>query len=282
MKKIKSGKVRDIYRFDDHHLLLLATDRLSAYDVVFSDLFPGKGVILTALTKWWLREVSSLMPVHWDFQDRAGKISPANLKEVPEIYRRDFADRSMVVKRCQVLPFECIVRGHAYGSYLKEHPEVAPMTAFEEPLFTPTTKEEKGHDQQISFEEMKKQIGALALDLREKSLALYQKGRETCQKAGLVLVDTKFEFGLDEGGEVMLIDEIFTPDSSRFFLKDDVDLGEYSSYDKQVIRNYVDETGWDHNPPAPEVPPDIIRETLKRYQTILERIQRTSENRGDH
>ncbi len=267
---IRQGKVRDIYSVDDEHLLIVASDRLSAYDVVFPDPIPGKGVVLTALTRWWLERTGVIVPSHWNGNDadRLRALSESAGNALPD----DLADRAMIVEQCEVIPFECVVRGYAYGSYLKTHPDVKPMTPFEVPLFTPSTKAEEGHDETVSFDVMREALGETAETLRMYSLKLYQFASNICGKAGVVLVDTKFEFGRDRTGALKLIDECFTPDSSRFMVREDVERGVYESFDKQVVRDYVDRIGWDRKPPAPTLPPDVVEKTINRYRTIQERV----------
>jgi phosphoribosylaminoimidazole-succinocarboxamide synthase len=266
LELLNKGKVRDVYRLDEDHLLILATDRLSAYDVVFPDAIPGKGVVLTALTRWWLRRLDAIVPVHWDPASDAA-LAGLTLPEWP-----DAPQRAMMVERCQVVPFECVVRGFAFGSYLKAHPEVPPMTPFAAPLFTPSTKAETGHDEPVTFAHMQAALGETADQLKAYSLALFQFASQICRQAGIVLVDTKFEFGRARDGRIKLIDECFTPDSSRFILQTDFDRGVFDAYDKQIVRDYVDRIGWDRTPPAPRLPPDIIDQTLARYRLIQQRI----------
>lgn len=274
MRLINQGKVRDVYLFDEEHLLILATDRLSAYDVVFPDPIPGKGIVLTALTRWWLAQTRHIVPSHWSGDDQAAleALSQQDWLDIDPRYRHDLAHRAMIVDRCTVIPYECVVRGYAFGSYLKSHPDVKPMTPFESPLFTPSTKATEGHDETISFDQMKEALGDTADTLRDLSVSLFRFAAEVCDRAGIVLVDTKFEFGRDRQGQLRLIDECFTPDSSRFILKSDVERGVYDSFDKQIIRDYVDQLGWGHTPPAPNLPPDIIERTIGRYRAIQERI----------
>ena len=270
VRLVKQGKVRDVYQVDENRLLILATDRLSAYDVVFPDPIPGKGVVLTALTRWWLQRTQKIVPSHWaaSDQEELHKWAQTGSHEFPG----DVAERAMIVERCEVIPFECVVRGYAFGSYLKAHPDVKPMTSFETPLFTPSTKAEKGHDETVPFETMRQALGETADTLKELSIRLFRFASDICAKAGIVLVDTKFEFGRDRAGAIKLIDECFTPDSSRFILKDDVERGVYDSFDKQIVRDYVDRIGWDRRPPAPRLPPDIVEKTIARYRAMQERI----------
>jgi phosphoribosylaminoimidazole-succinocarboxamide synthase len=281
MKLIKQGKVRDIYDVDEHHLMLLATDRLSAYDVIFSDPFPGKGVVLTDISKWWLARVSGIVPTHWQGDDRAflKDLSEKDWLELEDPrYRTDLPDRAMLVTKCDVIPFECVVRGYAFGSYLKAHPEIKPMTPFDTPMFTPTTKAETGHDMPVTYEDMASAIGGdMAWTLRDLSIALFLHASAVYAKVGIVLVDTKFEFGRSKDGTITLIDECFTPDSSRFILKEDVDRGHFESYDKQVVRDYVDSIGWNRRPPAPTLPADVIQKTMARYTSIRDRLMGVQE-----
>ena len=262
MHLLHQGKVRNVYQFDENRLLILATDRLSAYDVVFPDAIPGKGAVLTSLTRWWLRRTSTITPSHWA-NDYAETLTSLHWPEWPDV-----ADRAMIVERCEVVPFECVVRGYAFGSYLKAHPEVKPMTRFETPLFTPSTKATEGHDEPVHFDVMEDALGQTATVLKERSIALFQFAADICLQAGIVLVDSKFEFGRAADGSIKLVDECFTPDSSRFILQTDVDRGVYDSFDKQIVRDYVDEIGWDRRPPAPPLPPEIIARTIDRYRTI--------------
>lgn len=267
---IKQGKVRDVYALDNEHLLIVASDRLSAYDVIFPNPIPGKGVVLTGLTRWWLNRTGTIIPSHWSGNDREKleMITSSAAGALPD----DLVERGMIVERCEVIPFECVVRGYAYGSYLKSHPETAPMTRLDPPLFTPSTKAEEGHDETVAFEVMREALGETADVLRAYSLKLYQFASTICDQAGIVLVDTKFEFGRDRNGGIKLVDECFTPDSSRFMMREDVERGVYESFDKQVVRDYVDRIGWDRKPPAPSLPPDIVEKTIGRYRTIQERI----------
>ena len=274
MNLVNRGKVRDVFELDENRLLILATDRLSAYDVVFPDPIPGKGAVLTALTRWWLRRTTDMVPSHWADDDSAAlqALSDDDLLAIDAPYRATLPERAMVVERCEVIPFECVVRGYAFGSYLKSHPDVEPMTPFDVPLFTPSTKATEGHDETVSFDEMRAALGGTADELLDLSIRLFSFASAICQQAGIVLVDTKFEFGRDREGNIRLIDECFTPDSSRFILQADVERGVYEAFDKQIVRDYVDRIGWDRKPPAPQLPPEIIEKTIARYKAIQERI----------
>ncbi len=270
LRLIKQGKVRDIYSLNDKQLLFVASDRLSAYDVIFPDPVPGKGVVLTSLTRWWLDQTKGIVPSHWTGNDREPlrDLIAASSGTLPV----DLPKRAMIVERCDVIPFECVVRGYAYGSYLKQHPGVKPMTPFDEPLFTPSTKAIEGHDETVPFEAMRDALGETADTLRDLSIQMFRLGTDLCRRAGIILVDTKFEFGRDRNGGIKLIDECFTPDSSRFILKEDVERGVLESYDKQIVRDYVDGIGWDRTPPAPSLPREVIEKTAARYQAIEARI----------
>lgn len=266
MKLLHRGKVRDLYELDEHRLLMVATDRLSAYDVVFPDPIPGKGAVLTALTRWWLRGTETIVPSHWTVADDE-VLRGLSVPEWP-----DLVDRAMVVERCEVFPFECVVRGYAFGTYLKDHPGMAPMTRFETPVFTPSTKAAEGHDEAVSYDGLREALGGTADQLRAHSMALYAFAAEQCLRSGIVLVDTKFEFGQARDGQIKLVDECCTPDSSRFILKEDVDRGVYDSFDKQIVRDYVDAVGWDRTAPAPRLPAEVIDQTIARYRSIQDRI----------
>ncbi len=270
MNLIKQGKVRDLYSLNDKQLLIVASDRLSAYDVVFPDPIPGKGVVLTALTRWWLEQTKDIVPSHWAGNDREQLRALA--AEHSDALPADLPERAMIVERCEVIPFECVVRGYAFGSWLKSHPDLEPMTPFETPLFTPSTKAEERHDETISFDVMHETLGDTADDLRDLSVQLFRFAAQVCRGAGLVLVDTKLEFGRNQDGAIILIDECFTPDSSRFVLEEDFDRGVYTSFDKQVVRDYVDQIGWDRKPPPPRIPAEIIERTIGRYRAVQERI----------
>ncbi len=269
MELLHRGKVRDLYAVDADLLLILATDRLSAYDVIFPDPIPGKGVILTALTKWWLQRMGDVAPSHWIPDDVALRAACA-LPEWP-----DWMERTMIVQRCEVIPFECVVRGYAYGSYLNDYPEVAPMTPLDPPVFTPTTKAATGHDEAVTFDQMEAVLGETAHTLRTLSIDLFRWASTACLRAGIVLVDTKFEFGWSNDGQLRLIDECITPDSSRFMLQKDVRAGRFESFDKQVVRDYVDRLGWDRSAPAPKLPPAIIDQTRARYEWIYQQLKET-------
>lgn len=279
-KLFARGKVRDVYDLDDK-LLIVATDRISAFDVVLPNGIPGKGKILTQMSIFWFNLVSSIVPSHllaWKIEQY-----PAGLQE----YREILEGRSMLVKKAKRIDVECVVRGYISGSLWKEFQaerqkiktgkvtvqglEFAGNLRDSDKLpyniFTPATKAEEGHDQNISFDQMCKLVGAkLAEDLRDVSLRIYQKASEYANGRGIIIADTKFEFGLD-GNNIILIDEIFSPDSSRFWSKADYKPGQpQESFDKQYIRDYLESIKWDKKPPAPKLPDEVIQKTLEKYQ----------------
>ncbi len=275
----RRGKVRDIYDFGEH-LLIVATDRVSAFDVVLSEGVPGKGHALTRLSLFWFEQLKDIVANH---------LVSAAVDEFPlpcRPYRDLLEGRSMLVKKAQPIPAECIVRGYLAGSGWKEYltsgtvcdielPEgLVESDELSEPLFTPSTKAPEGqHDENISFAQLEGLVASpWAHRLREVSLALYDAARAIARPKGILLADTKLEFGLRDG-ELLLIDEVFTPDSSRFWLADlyEPDKSQ-DSYDKQIIRDYLQSTGWNHEPPAPGLPKEIIALTAQRYQDICDRI----------
>ena len=270
------GKVRDLYELDDRHLLMIASDRLSAFDVVFPIPIPDKGRVLCTLSKFWFAKTAAIMPNH--------TTAIVATERVPELrHYPQLAERSMIVEKTQPLAIEAIVRGYLYGSawseYLKNGKLCDVSLASDlklgerlpEAIFTPTTKAEIGaHDVPINFEQMADTIGGeIACRVREKALALYKFCSEYAYARGIIIADTKFEFGTNAHGDLLLIDEILTPDSSRFW-----DLQSYQpgnppiSFDKQYIRNYLTQLGWDTSTPPPELPADVIAKTTEKYQHI--------------
>uniref|UniRef100_A0A832LUJ8 Phosphoribosylaminoimidazole-succinocarboxamide synthase n=1 Tax=Caldimicrobium thiodismutans TaxID=1653476 RepID=A0A832LUJ8_9BACT len=273
------GKVRDIYDLGDK-LLIVATDRLSAFDVVLPTPIPDKGKILTLMTLFWLDFLSDIVENHLI----TAKVEeyPEELKEYADILR----DRSMIVKKAKILPVECIVRGYLSGSAWREYRERGEICGLKlpeglreserlpEPIFTPSTKAELGkHDINISFEEMKKIIGeSLADAVRTISLKLYQKAHAYALERGIIIADTKFEFGLYEG-RLILVDEVLTPDSSRFWPKDTYTPGRpQESFDKQFIRDWLKNSGWQEGTPPPSLPPEIVSQTRERYLEAFYRL----------
>jgi phosphoribosylaminoimidazole-succinocarboxamide synthase len=267
--------VRDIYDLGEH-LLLVATDRISAFDVILPSGIPGKGRVLTKISAYWFRQMEDVIPNHIEATDI--KDFPVSLKKYADI----LDGRSMLVKKTKPLPVECVVRGFLAGSGWKEYrqsrsvcgiplPEgLVESSRLPEPIFTPSTKEEEGHDINISFDEVSRKLGGeLAMQLRDISLRIYKKAGALAEKKGIIIADTKFEFGLYDGG-IMIIDEILTPDSSRFWSLNTYIPGKgQDSYDKQIVRDYLLTLDWEKTYPGPELPGDIIEKTAKRYREIL-------------
>lgn len=268
---VRSGKVRDLYRLDDERLLLVASDRLSAFDVVLPTPIPDKGRVLTGLTLFWLERTTDVVPNHLVSADR---------RDFPEPFRSEpsLAGRGMLATKAQVIPVECVVRGYLTGSGLKQYraeghvcgvalPEgLDESSRLPEPIFTPTTKAAEGHDLPLTFDETVDLVGrGLAERLREISVALYERGADVAAERGILLADTKFEFGF-AGGELILIDEVLTPDSSRFWPADGYRPGLVQpSFDKQFVRDHYLDLGWDQQPPAPPLPAGVIDGTRARY-----------------
>ncbi|MGH7960816.1 MAG: phosphoribosylaminoimidazolesuccinocarboxamide synthase [Candidatus Binatia bacterium] len=271
----RRGKVRDIYETADH-LLIVATDRVSAFDVVLPDGIPGKGRVLTQVSRFWFDYLAHLIPHH---------LLSVEVDDFPpacQPYRELLAERTMLVKKAEPLPVECVVRGYLAGSGWQEYRASGTVCGIElprglreserlsEPIFTPSTKAPAGtHDENIPFSEVERLIGGeLAARVREVSLTLYRAAHAFAQTKGFFLADTKFEFGI-WNGQLLLIDEAFTPDSSRFWRADVYQPGApQESYDKQIIRNYLLSQRWDRRPPAPHLPPEIIAQAAARYQEI--------------
>jgi phosphoribosylaminoimidazole-succinocarboxamide synthase len=275
MKHVYSGKVRDVYEVDADTLLFIASDRISAFDVVMAETIPDKGRVLTAMTAFWLEQLRDVAPNHMV------SVDPADLPvEVP-----DLAGRAMLVRKAEMLPVECIVRGYLSGSAWKEyrssgtmHGQPLPASLQEsdklpEPVFTPSTKAETGHDENISFEAACDIVGAdVAKAAREISLAAYQRGADLAAARGIVIADTKFELGWIDG-ELALCDEVLTPDSSRFWPADAVHPGSTPpSFDKQPVRDWLEATGWDKSPPPPRLPDEVVSASRARYVEAYERI----------
>ncbi|MDQ7838812.1 MAG: phosphoribosylaminoimidazolesuccinocarboxamide synthase [Thermodesulfobacteriota bacterium] len=273
------GKVRDVYDAGEH-LLIVATDRLSAFDVVMPNPIPDKGRILTRISLYWFRELADIAPNH---------LISGEVKDFPAVcrkYAEILAGRTMLVKKAKPLPVECIVRGYLSGSGWKEYRKTGAVCGITlpkgltesaklpEPIFTPSTKAEAGtHDQNISFPEVENLIGKeMAAKIAQISLRLYKKASSLAEKKGIIIADTKFEFGLT-GENLMLIDEVLTPDSSRFWPQDQYQPGQgQPSFDKQFARDYLLSLHWDQKPPAPELPPEIIAKTRSKYIEAFERL----------
>ena len=276
---IKRGKVRDIYDLGEH-MLMVVTDRISAFDVVMPDPIPDKGIILTQISLFWFEAMRSLVPNH---------VITADVNEFPEScqpYADALKGRSMMVKKAEPLPVECIVRGYISGSGWSSYQESQSVCGIElpaglkeseklpEPLFTPSTKAELGdHDINIDYEETVKLIGSdQAARVRDLSLAIYQKGAEMANAKGIIIADTKFEFGI-AGGELILIDEVLTPDSSRFWPKDTYSPGgSQKSFDKQYLRDHLNTLDWDKTAPGPDLPDSVITNTRQKYLEALTRL----------
>ena len=263
------GKVRDTYDMGENRLLMVATDRISAFDVVLPTGIPEKGVVLCQISAFWFKKMGHIIPNH--FLSLATNWPDLDIS--PELARR-----SMVVKRAERIDVECIVRGFITGSAWSEYRRSGTVSGqtmpegmvegdrFPEPIFTPTTKADEGHDESITIEEMEEMVGKdLTRRLAEVSVALYSYARDFATERGIIIADTKFEFGTVEG-ELTLIDEVLTPDSSRFWDADGYAPGKSQpNYDKQFVRDWLDEQGWDHEPPAPELPPEVVAKTHQRY-----------------
>jgi len=279
----RQGKVRDIYDLGDA-LLLIATDRISAFDVILPDPIPGKGALLTQMsTFWfnWLWEMEDIVPHH---------LLTANVDEFPascQPYRDQLAGRSMLVQKVTPLPVECIVRGYLAGSGWKEYKAsgticglplpkgLTESAELPEPIFTPSTKAVSGHDENITFQEAAARVGeAAAKEIREASLKIYQRAADYAEQRGILIADTKFEFGVaPDTQQLVLIDEVLTPDSSRFWPKDGYRPGRSQpSFDKQFVRDALDALGWNHQPPAPHLPPEVIAQTADKYAEALRRL----------
>ena len=268
----RRGKVRDVYDLGER-LLVVATDRISAFDVVLSPGIPGKGAVLTQLSTFWFRKFESLVPNHLLETDASA--FPPDLATHAGL----LAGRSVLVRKCRVVPFECVARGYLAGSGWKDYRRtgsvcgvplpagLAEASRLPEPIFTPATKAEEGHDENVSFEAMADAVGRdLASRLRDLTLAIYSAAAAYAAARGVIVADTKFEFGLDEDGGVVWIDEALTPDSSRFWPAASWrEGGSPPSYDKQFVRDWLEATGWDKAPPAPVLPADVVAGTLARY-----------------
>ena len=270
------GKVRDTYAADSGSLLMVATDRISAFDVVLPTGIPEKGVVLNRISKFWFEKTAHIVPNHL-IQMAAER---ADLG-VPE----DVARRAMVVKRAERIDIECVVRGFITGSAWSEYRRAGtvqgnPMPAgmregdpFPEVLFTPTTKAEVGHDENMSWDEVVEMVGEdMAKRLRDTTIAVYEFARDYARERGIIIADTKMEFGTVDG-ELILIDELLTPDSSRFWDADGYAPGKSQpNYDKQFVRDWLDDSGWDHEPPAPALPEDVVAKTVERYREAYRKL----------
>jgi phosphoribosylaminoimidazole-succinocarboxamide synthase len=278
---IHSGKVRDIYAVGDDRLLMVTSDRISAFDVVMAEPIPDKGRVLTAMSAFWFEQLADIVPGHLISTDVADLPESARLAAA----EADLAGRIMLTRRAEMLPVECIVRGYITGSAWKEYRQAGTMhgTRLPEdlleasrlplPVFTPSTKADEGHDENISFGAAADLIGeSLAGKVRDVSLALYQRGADWARERGIIIADTKFELGLVDG-ELILCDEVLTPDSSRFWPTDAWQPGATPpSFDKQPVRDLLDTLDWDKTPPPPPLSPDVVAATSHRYIEAYERI----------
>jgi phosphoribosylaminoimidazole-succinocarboxamide synthase len=279
------GKVRDTYDLETH-LLLIATDRISAFDVVLPVGIPRKGLVLNQISAFWFRHTASIVPNHLvevvdDVHSLDTYLSPEQRFDYPNY----LAGRSMVVKKVKRIPVECVVRGYLSGSAWAEYQEKGSVFGIklpanmkesqelEEPIYTPTTKADTGHDLPMTIGEIEKLLGASAAqEMMQKSIQMYKYAREHARANGIIIADTKFEFGFDQG-KLMLIDELLTPDSSRLWDAAKYEMGKSQpSYDKQPVRDWLVDAGWDKEPPAPELPPDVVEATSKKYEEGYEKI----------
>ncbi|MGI6369287.1 MAG: phosphoribosylaminoimidazolesuccinocarboxamide synthase [Ignavibacteria bacterium] len=279
IKLFRRGKVRDVYDLDDK-LLFVASDRISAFDVIMNEAIPKKGEILTEISQFWFEKTKHILPNHFISSDIA------DYPEICKKYEAELTKRSMLVEKSKPILLECVVRGYVAGSGWKEYKKQGTICGVQlpaglleyqklsEPIFTPSTKAEVGHDENINFAEACSIVGKeIAEKVRDYSLKLYNFAYEYLYKRGIILADTKFEFGLNNDDEIILIDEALTPDSSRFWLLDDYSVGKAQmNFDKQVLRDYLESTNWNKKAPAPELPVEIIQKTLEKYKFALKAI----------
>jgi phosphoribosylaminoimidazole-succinocarboxamide synthase len=281
LKLVGRGKVRDLYDLGEH-LLVVATDRLSAFDVVFREGIPGKGAVLTKLSEFWFRRLGDVVPHHLVTTD-VDAMGPA-VRPHAAVLR----DRSMLVRKCTVFPVECVARGYLIGSGWKDYRATGAVCGVPLPaglrmadrlpstIFTPATKAATGHDENIDFARMSTEVGAeTAAALRDLTLRVFEAGAAHARERGILLADTKFEFGRDAAGRITLIDEVLTPDSSRYWPAESWAPGASPpSFDKQIVRDWLEASGWNKEPPPPTLPPEVIERTAARYREILDRLTR--------
>jgi phosphoribosylaminoimidazole-succinocarboxamide synthase len=279
LKRIGRGKVRDIYAVGDDKMLIVVSDRLSAFDVVLADPIPDKGRVLTELANFWFAKLGHIVPNHLTGIDPESVLKEPGDKE-------QVRGRAIVVKKLKPLPIEAVVRGYLIGSGWKDYQATGAVCGIKlpaglkqaqklpEPIFTPATKAESGHDENISFERMCEIVGKpVAEKVREISLRLYREAADFAASRGILIADTKFEFGTDDKGTLALIDEVLTADSSRFWPADQYAVGSSPpSYDKQFVRDYLETLDWNKAPPAPKLPPEVIARTSAKYREALERL----------
>lgn len=280
LKFLHRGKVRDLYEVDADHLLIVQTDRLSAFDVILPDPIPGKGEVLTAVSNFWFKKLGQVIPNH------LSGIDPESVVKT-DAERAQVRGRSFVTRKLKPLPIEAIVRGYLVGSGWKDYKKTGAVCGIRlpaglqeaqklpEPLFTPSTKAAAGeHDENISFEETKKLLGPeMAEQVKKATLALYIQAADYALTRGIIIADTKFEFGVDSAGKLYLIDEALTPDSSRFWPADQYKVGSNPpSFDKQFVRDWLESSGWNKQPPAPKVPADVLQKTADKYREAQQRL----------
>jgi phosphoribosylaminoimidazole-succinocarboxamide synthase len=274
------GKVRDIYDVDDRHMLIVTTDRLSAFDVVLPTAIPGKGAMLTAMSNFWFKRLAQIVPNHLT------GVAPESVVQ-GEDEKAQVRDRAVVVKKLKGIPVEAVVRGYLVGSGWKDYQKTGAVCGIKlpgglrladrlpEPIFTPSTKAEVGtHDENISFETAAAAIGGeLAARVRDASLALYKEAAAYALTRGIIIADTKFEFGIDDNGTFTVMDEVLTPDSSRFWPADSYAPGSNPpSFDKQYVRDYLETLDWDKKAPGPKLPPEVVARTAEKYREALQRL----------
>ena len=278
LPRIGRGKVRDIYAVGADKMLIVTSDRLSAFDVVLSDPIPDKGRVLNQMANFWFDKLGHVVPNQLTGVDPETVVKPEEREQV--------RGRSVVVRKLKPLPIEAVVRGYIIGSGWKDYQKTGKVCGIElpkglqqaqklpQPIFTPATKAESGHDENISFDEVVKLIGKpMAEKVREVSIRLYKEASEYAAQRGIIIADTKFEFGLDKDNQLVLIDEVLTADSSRFWPADSYKVGiSPPSYDKQFVRDYLETLTWDKTPPAPKLPADVIERTAEKYREALKRL----------
>jgi len=282
LPRIGKGKVRDIYAVGADKMLIVTSDRLSAFDVVMSEPIPDKGRVLNEMANFWFERLGHIVP------NQLTGIDPESV--VSEDEKPQVRGRSIVVKKLKPLPIEAVVRGYIIGSGWKDYQKTGKVCGIElpkglqqaqklpEPIFTPATKAESGHDENISYAEVEKRVGKeLAARVRDVSIRLYKEASDYAAQKGIIIADTKFEFGLNDKSELVLIDEVLTADSSRFWPKDSYRVGiSPPSYDKQFVRDYLETLEWNKEPPAPKLPADVIARTSEKYREALQRLTGTS------
>lgn len=275
---VRRGKVRDVYAIDDDRLLIAATDRISAFDCILPTPIERKGEVLTAISQFWFSKLAHIVPNH---------LLTTRIEEMPQVVQKhagELRGRSMLVRRTEVFPVECVVRGYLSGSGWKDYQRTGQVCGHQlpaglreseklaEPIFTPATKAETGHDENISEKQMAEIVGDEATELlRDISLRIYKEASDYARARGIIIADTKFEFGRARDGQAILIDEVLTPDSSRFWPADSYAVGQgQASFDKQYVRDYLETLDWNKQPPAPDLPPEVAKATTARYLEAYE------------